>query len=433
MASENQKFLDALNEFDSIVAGIAEDYKDCTPEQIAEKRQRMVEMTEATLEPISKIFTGLQMMVQNIKKGGQDAEESNELLKAHPEWVEFARLAKIYAELFPYFDAELEENPDAKDSPADLLFLAAARRARADGKEIPVFKWEEKYLEHITAKKTDLLHYPLDKPNSVIWNLLKTATPDGQLKFEISTTKDGDDKNAYVLYSINFDALDDISCKSIKKLTAFDKRCYIAATALFNAGNPVFSATQVYKIMGNRGQPNSDDIKKINESLLKMMAAQISIDNATESDVYKYVRFAYHGSLLPMEQVDVVINNTLCDGAIHLFREPPLIDFARGRKQITAIEQKLLESPISKTEANLQLEDYLIERIGRMKNQKGTTSRKILYKTIYEKCGVTSRVQRFRAPAKIKKYLDYYISCKWINGYTEDTDGINIDVCQDGA
>lgn len=426
MASENQKFLDALNEFDTIVAGIAEDYKDCTPEQIEEKRQRMIEMTEATLEPISKIFTGLQMMVQNIKKGGQDAEESNELLKAHPEWVEFARLAKIYAELFPYFDAELEENPEAKDSPADLLFLAAARRARADGKEIPVFKWEEKYLAHITAKKTDTLHYPLDKPNGNIWNLLETSTPDGQLTFEIPTAGKDNNKNAYVLYSINFDALDDVTCKSIKRLTSFDKRCYIAAAALYKAGNEVFSATQVYKIMGNRGQPNSDDIKKINDSLLKMQAAQISIDNAAESSVYRYVHFNYHGSLLPLEQVDVIINNTFCDGAIHLFREPPLIDFARGRKQITAIRQQLLESPISKTEANLRLEDYLIEQIGHIKNK--AISNKMNYSKIYEKCGITTRNQRARAPEKIKKYLNHYISCEWIKGYKAQADGIVIEI-----
>ena len=105
-----------------------------------------------------------------------------------------------------------------------------------------------------------------------------------------------------------------------------------------------------------------------------------------------------------------------------------MISFAKRRNQITAIEPKLLESPISKTDANLRLEDYLLERIGHMKSEKSKAPNKILYSTLYEKCGITTRLQRSRIPDKIKRYLDYYKSCGFISGYSMEKDGISIGV-----
>ena len=134
----------------------------------------------------------------------------------------------------------------------------------------------------------------------------------------------------------------------------------------------------------------------------------------------------YDASLLPFERISAYINGQLTESAIHLFREPPLVSFARERNQITTISRQLLESPINKTDANLLLEDYLIERIGRMKNTKSNAPLKMLFKTIYEKCAITTAKQKQRAPEKIRRYLDHYKKCGWIKGYKEDTDGIKI-------
>ena len=182
-------------------------------------------------------------------------------------------------------------------------------------------------------------------------------------------------------------------------------------------------------MMGNRGNPNTEDLQKINDSLTKMGAARVYLDNAQEVQVNKkYARFKYDASLLPFERISAYINGQLVESAIHLFREPPLITFARERGQITGLTRQLLESPISKTDANLQLEDYLLERIGHMKSPKSKAPRKMLFSTIYERCGITTKKQRQRAPEKIRRYLDHYNKCGWIAGYTMDKDGVTIQI-----
>lgn len=274
----------------------------------------------------------------------------------------------------------------------------------------------------ISAKPVHSLDFPLDKINSNIWNLLTDTQPNGQIAF--ATEKRGTAKEATILYSINFDQLEP-EVSITKKLTPFDKRCYIAIAALFNNNNPVISAAQIYTAMGNKGRPSAKDLQKINDSLTKMAAARVFINNEQEITVNKkYNRFVYDAALLPFERISAIINNQLCESAIHLFREPPLVTFAKDRKQITTISRALLESPLSKTDANLRIDDYLIERIAHIRN--GKVNSKLLYTTIFKRCGITEKKQRQRAHDKIRRYLDHYKKCGFIKGYTEAADGITI-------
>ena len=329
----------------------------------------------------------------------------------------------------------LEQGFDADGNPTDSPFRQLIERAKqrqadfeAAEDTIETVEQAAEELPRIIANPTDLLTYPLDKPNSKIWNLLAAANPNGQLSLDIVTSKKGSKQDAIVYYGISFDELE-TGLRITKQLTPFDKRVYIAAAALFNGGNDVISATQIYKMMGNSGQPKAEQIQKINDSLTKMGAARVYLDNAQEVQVNKkYARFKYDASLLPFERISAYINNTLTESAIHLFREPPLITFARERGQITGLTRQLLESPISKTDANLQLEDYLLERIGHMKSPKSKAPRKMLFSTIYERCGIKTRNQRSRAPEKIRRYLDHYKKCGWIAGYAMDKDGVTIQI-----
>lgn len=305
--------------------------------------------------------------------------------------------------------------------------LTRAERDEASN-DLPLLAEE---LPRIIANPTDLLTYPLDKPNSKIWNLLAAADPNGQFTREIDTTNESDKKKgreAIIYYRINFDELE-TGLRITKTLTPYDKRVYIAVAALFNGGNDVISATQIHKMMGNSGQPTANQIKKINDSLTKMGAARIYLDNEKEVNLYKkYTRFKYDAALLPFERISAYINNTLTESAIHLFREPPLITFARERKQIIDMPRQLLESPLNKTDPNLELDDYLMGRIGHMKSPKSKAPRKMLFSTIYEQCNIKTKKQQQRAPEKIEKYLIHYKKCGWIAGYTMDKDGVTIQI-----
>lgn len=359
-----------------------------------------------------------------------------------PEMIEAAGdRAQEVKDLLPYIRAAIDRAPDGLEvNKATLPELLAAIRGEGDpgnpwkaiieqaraGKEEFEAAQEAAQVLQVIASPADKVNWPMDKPNSVIWNLIAAADPDGQLSLDIVTSKKGSDQDAIIYYGINFDALEE-GVRITKQLTPFDKLCYIAVAALHNAGNETVSATQIYYMMGNTTRPNDDDLQKVNDSLTKMGAARVYLDNIKETRAAKgYRHFKYDASLLPFERISAYIDGKLTESAIHLFREPPLISFAKDRNQITTFSRKLLESPISKTDANLRIQDYLLERIGHMKSPKSKAPRKMLFDTIYKHCNITTTKQRQRAPGKIRSYLDYYKKCGHIKGYTVDEDGITI-------
>jgi len=284
----------------------------------------------------------------------------------------------------------------------------------------------------VGGKRINELLFPLDKFNATVWNMpiseLNMLETDDKGHVKIKAEKAGSKKEINILYSIDFDAVDD-DVKITKQLDAFDKRVYIAVAALFNAGNQVITMKQIYDAMGHkdaigferRTNPGASDVKKINDSLSKMRSALIYLNNEEEAKAYKYDLFIYDSTLLPFERLTAMVNGQLTP-VIHPFREPPLVTFARERRQITPIKRKLLNTPLNKTNENISIEDYLLIRIAHAKT--GTLSRKILFSTIYEEARIAEKKQRQRAPKKIFTLLDYYADCEHIVGYAKEPDGV---------
>lgn len=279
-------------------------------------------------------------------------------------------------------------------------------------------------LPKAIAKRADIVEYPLDKVNFEIWNLIKEPTG-RQLKMNLDMSRDGSKERIPAYYSIDFGELEKQGVKVSKKLLPFDKRVYIAISALYNAGNNVITLTQIHYAMGNTGRPAVSHLQKIQDSITKMTTARIFFDNIKESEAYNYNRFKYDGALLPLERATAIVNGKLADSAIHIFREPPIMTFAKQRKQVTTITVRVLQSPISKTDANLMIDDYLIERISQARI--GRQPKKIKYDTLYEHAQITTPSQRTRAPEKIKKYLEHYKACGLISAYKMKEDGITVE------
>ena len=276
-------------------------------------------------------------------------------------------------------------------------------------------------IARAAAKRAKSVEYPLDKPNSILWNLLEENTA-GQIEFNLA--KRGSKLYLPAFYAINFDGLgNDISIT--KRLTPFDKLAYIAVAALFNAGNNIITLSQIYYAMGYTGTPGDTDRGKIYNAIHKMRKADIYFDNAQEAEKYKYTRFKYEGALLPCEIGEAVVNGKWTDKALHVFSEPPLITFAKERKQITTLDIKLLQAPVSKTDANLLIQDYLLERISKARNGKSKNCR-ILFKTLFAHAGIATKKQQQRAPSKLEKYLKHYLQEGFIKRYQIEKDGITV-------
>lgn len=423
----NERLKASIEQLKTEVSAAAKDIMNT--EAMQQLRQTMIEVLGPVLENVKNTISNLynNEAYKNAMQGIADAvqyivDHNEELQQRLNEWER----------LQPYLEAELQKpeyngrtmddllNNEYKDENGDVLTDSLLEKAIAAAKAAMIAT----ELPALTVNgKVNDIDYPLDKINANIWTLLKEADKTGQLTFAVE--KRGSKKQADIIYSIDFEALEGVTIT--KKLTGYDKRVYIATGAVFNSGYDVMTVAQIYNAMGNTGRPNARDIKKINDSLTKMSAARIYLNNESEHKLYsKYERFIYDASLLPMERISAVVNGQTTDTAIHLFREPPLISFARGRKQITTVTRRLLESPISKTDANLLIDDYLIERIAFIKNSKGKISNKLLYATIYDKCDIKEKMQRSRAKEKIAKYLTHYKECKFIKDFRAEADGIII-------
>lgn len=407
-----------------------------TPEQWREMLQSS--LTAQDRDNITAMHDLLKQLADSIAASKQPGGAVYTMRQA---WATFSENAAAiaaglqeFSELAPYIEAELKKPEYAEistDAFADLL----AESTDENGELIPGSTWgkiiaaakdaqSKTATPAATITRATKIEMPVDKVNSVIWSLIKVDTQ-GQLA--IKTEKQGSKKEISILYSINFDELPD-NVKITKRLDAFDKRVYIAVSALFNAGNNFITLTQIHYAMGNKTRPAQNQLKKINDAIRKMNGAFITINNIQEIEAkYNYPAYKYEGSLLPLERMEASVNGQLSEAAIHIFREPPMLTFAKQRQQITTIPVKLLQSPVSKTDDNLRLEDYLLDRICRAARGKtGKTQERILYKKLYEKAGITTTKQKLRAPGKIERYLEFYVSEGFIKSYTTDSDGLTV-------
>ena len=216
--------------------------------------------------------------------------------------------------------------------------------------------------------------------------------------------------------------------KITKQITPYDRRCHDAVGALYKAGNEIVTPTQIYRAMGRKGSPSRTEAKKINDSLTKMRAALLYIDSSKEAAVYQSKTiFHYDGNLLPFERVTATVNGRKTDSAIHIFREPPLIDFARKRGQITTLDISIRATPLRLTESHIRIEDYLAEQISHMRNNK-KFSRKITLEKLFDKCKIKTKKQRFDTKAAIKELMDYWKTIGFIGKKTKlEEDCISID------
>lgn len=433
---QQQALIDRLTAGTRQVTEINQTIADAMRSPAIEAVQYMVNTMQDVLETVSGTFLTMQKFF-NSESWANARQTLEQIAAAAPALLELAREVE---ELTPYLEAELkkpeyqgktlddlaeEAETDSDGIPtAESMLMRAITAARA-ARDAAAAKDE---TPRATVTRAQTVEYPLDKPNQIIWNLLEKDTA-GQVTFNMA--KQGRRQQVLTYYSINFDDLPDV--RITKRLLPFDKRVYIAVSALFNAGNTVITLSQIYYAMGYKQRPCAADLEKINSSITKMTTAHIYLDNKQEADKYKYPHFKYDASLLPLERGTVIVNGRLADAAIKIFREPPLITFAKQRQQITTVSVELLQGPLSKTNANLQIEDYLIERISRERNKRNNYSCRILFKTLYAHAGIPDRPttnaekqQKKRAPEKIRKCLTHYQAKGFIDHFKLEQDGVTV-------
>lgn len=393
---------------------------------------------ETGREPTEKIFAefivtldGLQRLVES--SSAYPAEQLQSM-KHHMERIAdgLREDAEMISKIRPYLLEEIQkpkyegrtlEELSVDDKVWGDIVWSAIRAAEQSSNSLPGAKQgtpQKQYLAVLDKNslvRANLIDMPFDKINATVWNLL-TKNANGQISMqELKVEKSGSNIPVTVFYSIDFDGITtDLNIK--KKLTPFDKRVYLAISALFNAGNQIATITQIHYAMGNTANPNDSNTKNIRESIWKMMGAQIYIDNRQQTKFQEYpeLQDEYKGALLPAEWGRRRIKGLGSVEVIKIHREPPVVSIAKQKRQYTTIAIENLRIPkFSMTEDNISLCDYLIECVT-MKNRPKT----ILLETIYKHTGINTPVKRTRAVPKLQKILDHFKSCNLIKNYNID-------------
>ena len=231
-------------------------------------------------------------------------------------------------------------------------------------------------------------------------------------------------KLAYTILTLSFDELDD-GIKISRELTVYDQQVWNACTNLMINNYKIITPAQIYRWMGYEKQMSQTDKDRIMESINTIIRARVYINNENERKLYpKYPEISLNSPLLAAKICTAKSGKNEVN-AIEMLEISDLFTVAEKRGQITTIPFELLEVPISKTDNNLQLLNYLIRRIIYMKHD-NSTSRKILLNAIYTKCKIEEKKQKQRLPEKIKKILDYYKSIEWIKDHHITDQGIEI-------
>ena len=296
----------------------------------------------------------------------------------------------------------------------------------------------------ISNMQISALHYPLDKVNGDVWGLSEKDY-EGKFLYAMETrwgARGGKlkrkPKEIILVLILDFSELEKNGITVKRKLTNFDKRVYIAIASLYFAGNDVVTLSEIHWAMGNSKDvnPSPNQLENIYNSITKMMFTRLYVDDRKEHETYNYdiddpaagwKAGMYDGPFLAAEFIP---DKTRARGrttykAVHLFRVPALVSFAILRKQITTVDLKLLQAPQSKTEGNLAIEDYLLNRIAKAKNT-GKKQEKILLETLYTRAGIETKKQKQRAPGKVDKYLQYYKEQGFIKRYDLQADSVTV-------
>jgi len=228
---------------------------------------------------------------------------------------------------------------------------------------------------------------------------------------------------------IDFDELKG-TIKTNTELTYYDREVYNAIVSLYLADNYHITTRMIYQTM--TGNPDAmitqSHREAISESISKFMYGRIQIDASEEKKMDGIDSFVYDGNLLHAERVTATLNGETIE-CLRILRAPTFYEYAERKGQIGRMPIRMLNSPINKTPEIIILQAYLARRIQGMKGPRKQQSPTILYDTIYEYMEVKAATPEALRKKKtilrnhIKKILDYFVSEKWITGYTENRRG----------
>lgn len=232
--------------------------------------------------------------------------------------------------------------------------------------------------------------------------------------------------------SMSIENLAEVKFSNGAMLNPYCRAVMDAVNSLYNAGNKLLSACMIHRTMTGKNIPEEKARSAIYEAIDALMHTVIDIDATQEAKAFGFEAFKFKGQLLPAQFVTAKINGQTVD-CLKLLAEPPLLAYARRKRQLSSYDVRLLNAPfeaLSATQENIIIVNYLLDRIMGMLNPKNRLQNVIRYNSLYEHLSLeaptqaTLETKRRRIRQTVHTVLDTWIKTGLISSY-EDLDEDN--------
>lgn len=245
----------------------------------------------------------------------------------------------------------------------------------------------------------------------------------------------GTKKEVTSAVSINIENCEGVQISNDVMLNPYNRAVHNAVVSIYEAGNTHATFNQIHKVMnGNRPTlkaPEEETRKAIMKSIEKMMCTKITIDLTNEAKLYNFDRMTIKDVILPVQVVTAEVNGQIVD-CVKFRGEPPLDTYAKKKKQVNTCDIKMLDTPLKSSEENTIITNYLLERVQGVMTPHSNLSNVILYDTLYKYLGLEAktpnalRQRKLEVREKVKKILQYWVSIKFIKGFSDVIEGKTI-------
>lgn len=235
--------------------------------------------------------------------------------------------------------------------------------------------------------------------------------------------KRGRKKTSYIT-KISF-SYEGVDIQNRYGFTPFDQEVHDSIVSLYLAGNECFTPAMVYRAMTGKTESeyvHDSRVKEIEKSIDKIRFSQLKIDAGEEAAAFGYEQAYYSGNMINADKVELRMGRNWVTG-YKILTAPLLYRYTKASNQISAVDIKLLDTPIMKTDDIIVLQGYLLRKIEAMKNN--GCERTILFDDVYKYLGAesSSRQKKEKVRKAVKSILDFWIKNEYINSYTYNNKG----------
>lgn len=239
--------------------------------------------------------------------------------------------------------------------------------------------------------------------------------------------------------SLSFDNETDGIVSYSRALTNFDREVIDAVSSLAPS-TQIMTASTIYRVITGKDESspvNQGQRKRVEESMSRCARCQVTIDitsdvkNRPEFSGKEDEEFRYTGNAINSESIQHKVGRGTTT-YYKILSMPPFYRFAEKLGKVSVIPLKLLDSPVSKTDATIAMQSYLLRELDSMKRDLLKT-REIPWKNLYgmanQEGKKTSKTENQRTRTVVKDILDFWVDEMFLKSYhvAKDSDVIAIE------